>query len=133
MATGKEFAEYLHEVFAQFGPIQTRRMFGGHGVYHEGLMFGLVADSALYLKADAQTTGQFTERGLQPFQYEKGGKAMTIAYYQAPEEVFDDPDEAAVWARLAFEAALRASRAKQAKSPARTPRKKTTPGRKPRR
>ena len=52
-----EFVNYLHEVFKAFGPIHTRRMFGGHGVFHEGLMFGLVADGVLYLKADTETEG----------------------------------------------------------------------------
>jgi len=44
-----QFVEYLHEVFERFGPIRIRKMFGGYGVYHGGLMFGLVADDTLYL------------------------------------------------------------------------------------
>lgn len=54
-----EFAENLKEVFVLFGPVQLRRMFGGHGVFHEGLMFALVADDVLYQKADGKSSKLF--------------------------------------------------------------------------
>ena len=38
-----EFVDYLREVFELFGPIRARKMFSGYGIYHNGLMFGLVA------------------------------------------------------------------------------------------
>ena len=102
-----EFVAHLDEVFAAFGPIRARRMFGGYGIYRDDLMFGLVAGDILYLKADAETLARFTARGLAPFEYTKQGKRMKISYYTAPEEIFDDPDEARGWAELAYEAALR--------------------------
>jgi len=49
-----EFVEYLNEVFADFGVIRYRKMFGGYGIYHNDLMFGLVADDQLYLKTDIE-------------------------------------------------------------------------------
>jgi DNA transformation protein len=102
-----EFTDYLHEVFEPFGPIHCRRMFGGVGVYHEGLMFGLVADEVLYLKADADSRAAFAAEGLEPFRYVSGGKDVTMSYFRAPESVFEDPEQARDWARRAFAAALR--------------------------
>jgi DNA transformation protein and related proteins len=102
-----EFADYLHEVFERFGPIAVRRMFGGYGVYHDGLMFALVADDILYLKADSENVADFAERKLGRFEYRKDGKVMQISYYLAPAEVMEDREEAARWARRSFEAALR--------------------------
>ena len=61
----------------------------------------------LYLKADADSRQFFEDRGLGPFEYNKKGKVMQMSYYAAPEEVFDDPDEARNWAVRAYEAALR--------------------------
>jgi len=114
-----EFVEYLAEVFQDFGAIRSRRMFGGYGIYHDNLMFGLVADDVLYLKVDAQSVTQFDDMGLKPFEYMKNGKAMKMSYYMAPEAIFDDPDVAKEWAQLAFDAALRSSRsAKQPKTSA---------------
>lgn len=105
-----EFVENLQEVFAPFGAVSARRMFGGYGVYHDGLMFALVADDVLYLKADEESAGRFIERGLPAFEYDKGGKKMKMSYYTAPETIFDDPEIAKEWAVLAFEAALRAKK-----------------------
>lgn len=103
-----QFVDNLAEVFAPFGAITTRRMFGGYGVYHRGVMFGLVADDVLYLKVDDASVGAFLEHGSVPFEHEKRGTMVKMSYYLAPERVFDDPAEARTWAERAFAAALRA-------------------------
>ena len=102
-----EFVDYLKEVFEQFGEIRARKMFGGYGIYHDGIMFGLVADDTLYLKADDTTAEYFASRGLGQFEYDKGDKVVKMSYYLAPEEIYDDPDEAVVWAKRAYEVAFR--------------------------
>ena len=103
-----EYTEYLREVLAGFGPVSARRMFGGHGVFHAGIMFALVVDEVLYLKTDAQTLPDFAAAGLPPFCYEKRGKQVCTSYYQAPDDMLDEPDVAMHWARRAFDAARRA-------------------------
>lgn len=105
-----QFVEYLSEVFAQLGPIQSRKMFEGYGVFYDGVMFGLVADDTLYLKADADTSKYFTERNLTPFEYDKAGKVMKMSYYLAPEEIYDDSEMAALWAKRAYEVAYRSKK-----------------------
>lgn len=105
-----EFASYLHEVFASFGNIQIKRMFGGFGVYHQGLMFALIADDILYLKANEDSKQAFEQRGLTPFELHRHDKIIKMSYYQAPEEIFDDFEQAAIWANLAYHAALQAKK-----------------------
>ncbi|MGQ9427542.1 TfoX/Sxy family protein [Gilvimarinus sp. F26214L] len=102
-----EFTDHLQEIFGLFGPVSMRRMFGGAGIFHDGLMFALVTDDTLYLKADAECLGHFQERQLTPFTYQRQGKAVQLGYFQAPEEVLEDQEEAARWARRSYEAALR--------------------------
>jgi len=102
-----EFVTHLNDVFERFGPIHAKRMFGGYGVYHQDLMFALVADDVLYLKADAESSAFFDQLGLSRFEYIKDGKMTRMSYYMAPEEIFDDADVAKVWAVRAYEAALR--------------------------
>jgi DNA transformation protein and related proteins len=102
-----QFVQSLHEVFERMGRIEARRMFGGHGLYHDGRMFGLVARDTLYLKADGQTLAEFERRGLPAFGYEREGRRMEMSYRQAPEEIFEDREEALRWGRMAWEAALR--------------------------
>jgi DNA transformation protein len=37
------------EQMADFGFVTARRMFGGAGIYRDGMMFALIADDVLYL------------------------------------------------------------------------------------
>ena len=108
-----EFVSYLHEIFASFGTIRTRRMFGGFGIYHRDLMFGLVIEETLYLKADVLSISQFEELGLPPFEFNRRGKMVKLSYYQAPEEIFEDFEQAKVWAKHAYDAALRSNQPKK--------------------
>ena len=103
-----EFIDYLHEVFQDFGTITSRKMFGGYGIYHDGVMIALVADDMLYLKADQTTEKEFIDQGMTAFEYDKAGKKVRMSYYLAPEEIYDDPDQAVYWAKLAYRAALTA-------------------------
>jgi DNA transformation protein len=88
-------------------------MFGGHGIYHDGLMFGLVADDELYLKTDKDNLAIFEQQGSTPFEFNAKGKMVKMSYYRAPEEIYDDPTEALKWANLAYEAALRGRKKKK--------------------
>ncbi|WP_166267211.1 TfoX/Sxy family protein [Marinobacter caseinilyticus] len=106
-----EYMDYLTEVFREFGYVTARRMFGGYGVYHDGLMFGLVAADTLYLKADAANVAEFEQEGLPPFEFERNGKLIAMSYYQAPDAIMDDPELAAEWAQRSFDAARRARQA----------------------
>jgi len=107
-----EFVEFLHEVFQEFGPIRSRKMFGGHGIYHHDLMFGLVADDELYLKVDKQSVALFEAKDLEAFEFIAKGKTTKMSYYLAPEEIYDDSEQACYWADVAFKAALRADEKK---------------------
>jgi DNA transformation protein len=107
MKKHNEFIEFLYETFEDFGLIDVRKMFGGYGIYHDGIMFGLVEKNTLYLKADKTTQKHFESRGLSQFQYDRAGKVVKMSYYRAPEEVYDDREKAAVWARRAYDVALK--------------------------
>ena len=59
MTASAAFAAHLEDLFAPLGAIKIRRMFGGAGLYCGGLMFGLVFDDVLYLKADDGNRADF--------------------------------------------------------------------------
>ena len=108
MAASAEFGQYLHDLFSEFGPITIRNMFGGGGIFHDGVMVGLVAEDTVYLKADAETVADFEAEGMGPFTYTAKGRRMRMSYWEVPHGPLDDPAEFAVWAKRAHEAALRA-------------------------
>ena len=105
-------AEFIRELFAPFGPVAVRRMFGGAGIYSEGLMFALVFDGAIFLKVDEASIPDFEREGSRPFVYTRAktpgrvGRA-SMAYWRLPERLYDDPDELAGWAGRALAIAQR--------------------------
>jgi len=104
----------LEELLAPLGPVAIKRMFGGYGVFLDGLMFGLVTGGQLYFKTSEAGRPIFEAEGLGPFTYtKKGGPAVLTSYWQAPERLLDEPDELVDWARVAHRAAVEAQRAKQ--------------------
>ncbi|MEI8144922.1 MAG: TfoX/Sxy family protein [Alphaproteobacteria bacterium] len=108
---------FFEDLFAPFARISTRRMFGGIGLYRDGLMFGLVADDVVYLKSDSEADPTFVAAGAEPFVYEAGGgKRAVMSYRRLPDEGYEDPDALVRWARVAWAAALRAS-AKKSRKP----------------
>lgn len=116
MMTDRDFINYLLELLAPLDGVSAKRMFGGYGLFRDGLMFGLVADDTLYFKVDEQSVVRFTERELEPFTYSKAGKPMQMSYYRAPEETMDSSEEMCEWASVAYAAARRsANRAPKAK------------------
>ena len=119
-----EFVAHCMELLASAGPVRSRRMFGGHGLYVDDLFVGLIAFERLYLKVDAQTRESFQSAGCTPFIYDGAGKSVTMGYFTAPEEAMESPPLMQPWARLALAAALRA-RALKPPAPARKPRAAT--------
>ena len=113
----KEIVEHLQDVFRLFGPVEVRRMFGGRGIFRDGLMFGLMSDDLLYLKADAENVSHFEEQDLPQFEYLRQGRVTKLSYYRAPDAVMDDCIEAAMWARRSFAAALRGKATPVARKP----------------
>lgn len=105
-----EFVRFVIEQMGRDRVPRVRRMFGGYGLYRDDLMFAIIIQDKLYLKADAMNRQQFEERGLLPFTYESKGKQVTIRYYEAPAEVFEDSDDMRTWVESALAAALRARR-----------------------
>ena len=93
------------------GPVEARRMFGGYGFYLGGTIFGLLFDGELFLKADAETKGDFERRGLGPLTYEGGkGQEIALPYWRAPKSLLKDGRALCRWAEKAHGAGLRGSR-----------------------
>ena len=104
--------EFIRDLFAPFGPVTVRRLFGGAGISYEGLTFALVFDGAIYLKVDDASIPDFEREGSRPFVYTRAkskgrvGRA-SLSYWRLPERLYDDPDELADWARRSLAIAER--------------------------
>lgn len=108
MTAGRVDADYLHELFSAFGAVAIRRMFGGAGVFADGLMIALVTGGIIHLKTDEQTRADFEVEGCAPFSYAaKGERRVLTSFWRMPERLYDDPDELARWSANALAAARR--------------------------
>ncbi|HWQ93990.1 MAG TPA: TfoX/Sxy family protein [Gammaproteobacteria bacterium] len=112
MTQRSEFVEFVIEHMAPLGRVRARAMFGGHGIYQDDCMFAIIADDRLYFKADFTTRAEFEAKGLSPFTYIARRKTVTLQYFEAPPEVFEEPEAMRDWAQKAYGIALRARKTK---------------------
>jgi DNA transformation protein len=122
MPVSTQYRELVADLLAGWRPVVVRRMFGGAGVFCDGLMLGLIADDTLYLRADATTQPSFIAAGSQPFSYEVQGRSRSLPYYRCPDAAIEDPQLLAAWAEAAYAAA------RSAKDSAGKPRRSKRPG-----
>jgi DNA transformation protein len=126
MVASESFADFLREQLAPLGHVTLRRMFGKTGVFCDALMLGMVRDNTLYFRVDDENRETFREaEAYPPLNYAKKGGSIDLAFWRAPERLFDEPDELLIWARAALAAAARvAAKRKPATTKRKAPRRK---------
>ncbi|HUU66676.1 MAG TPA: TfoX/Sxy family protein [Methyloceanibacter sp.] len=123
MAPSDGFKDFITDQLAGFGRITIRNMFGGAGVYADGVMFGLLADDVLYLKTDDTSARAFAAEGMGPFTYRPDGKPpVAMSYWEVPPRLLEEPDELADWARNAHRIARAGKSAKPSRPRVKKPR-----------
>ena len=115
MPARNAYLEFLLEQLAPLGDISSRAMFGGHCLYCDGVVFALVANNALFLKTDDANRPAFEARDLRPFRPFEG-QDVSMSYYEAPPEIFEDSDAMREWCGGSVEAGRRAQAKKKPKS-----------------
>jgi len=106
MPVSEEYLDYVIDQLACIGQVTAKRMFGGAGLYYDGLFFGLIAGDALYFKVDDQNRPTYEAARSMPFQ-PYGEESYSMGYFEVPVDVLEDVDELRVWARGAVAAAER--------------------------
>jgi DNA transformation protein len=102
------FLAFVLEQLDPIGPIVTKRMFGGVGVYAGDLFFALVSGDVLYLKGDNDTRGRREAAGARPFQPfpDRPRGTGKMQYYSVPAAILEDDDKLIAWAKEAVSIAL---------------------------
>ncbi|PDT84443.1 TfoX/Sxy family protein [Sinorhizobium sp. BJ1] len=100
----------IEEMFETLGPISIRRMFGGKGIYCDGVILAVEVDGEILLKGDAETAPEFEGAGGRQWAYDGKGKPVKMPYWSIPEAAYDEPEEMARWVKLAYAAARRAKK-----------------------
>ena len=97
------FHEYvMGDVLGHIDGITSRKMFGGYGIYLDGVIFSIITDDGeLRFKVDDSNMAQYEERGSTPFLYtgHKNKKPTTMPYWLLPEEIMEDREKIEEWVR----------------------------------
>lgn len=110
MSVSADFLAYVVDQLSPLERVASRRMFGGVGLYADGLFFALIADDTLYFKVDDSTRDAYVARGCKQFQ--PFADQYSMSYYAVPADVIEEPESLAAWARGAVRVAAAATTAK---------------------
>ncbi len=94
-----DFHDYvMQDVLGHIRGVSSRAMFGGHGIYKDGVVFAIIADGELYFKVDDSNRKDYEAAGSKPFCYSaKDRKRVTMSYWEVPASVMEDADEIELW------------------------------------
>ena len=119
MAQSAALLDFAGELFEALSRVQARRMFGGAGLFRDGVMFGLADDEVIYLKVDEAVKAEMRAAGSRAWIYmerkgPKAGVAQETSYWSLPEDALDDPEAACGWGARALAVAQAMKAAKPA-------------------
>jgi DNA transformation protein len=106
MAVSESYREFVLEQLGRVTPVTGRSMFGGVGIYAQGLFFALIAEDRLYFKVDDATRPEFDQLGMEPFR--PFGEDSAMGYYEVPADVVEDSVRLAGWMKKAIDVAAKA-------------------------
>jgi DNA transformation protein len=110
MSVDEGLYAWVQEALEPIGPVTMRKMMGGATLYLDGVIFAILDEGELWLKADAETDAIWDAEGCEKFSVTfKDGKVDVMNYRRAPSEVYDDSEAMQRWAALAVEAGMRAA------------------------
>ena len=109
----QRYCEYVLDKLLLWGPVVARAMFGGYGLYREGLMFAIIVSDTLYFKVDDLTRVFYEKAGSEPFSYTARGRLVRLSYWQVPAEVLENGEKLFVWSDQAYKVAQLARKKKR--------------------
>jgi DNA transformation protein len=110
MAISETYRDFVLEQLGRVTPVTGKSMFGGVGIYAQGLFFALIAEDRLYFKVDEATRPEFERRGMEPFR--PFGEDSAMGYYEVPADVVEDGNHLETWMKKAIDVATRARQGK---------------------
>lgn len=105
MAVDNDYVAWILEQLSAAGGISLRRMFGAVGLYRGEIFFAIISDGTLYFKVDDTTRGEYVRRHMPQFRPYRDRPEISMAYYEVPADVIEDPEECVAWALRSVAAA----------------------------
>ena len=106
MKAGHEYLDFIMEELSPIGDIKSRAMFGGYGIFHQGLMFALISEDALYFKVSESNRDMYKRAQSKPFPH-------GISYWEVPTDVLEENTKLHEWANMSIVIAQEAAKEKR--------------------
>jgi DNA transformation protein and related proteins len=91
------FKEFVLDQLEAMQPVTCRAMFGGFGLYHRDIFFGILHSGRLYFKTNVQTRPAYEAYNMQPFRPSE--KQTLKNYYEVPLEILEDGETLILWVK----------------------------------
>ena len=96
MAVSEDYLAFVLEQFSRVTPVTSRRMFGGVGLYADGVFFGVIDDNRVFLRTGPGNLAGYEAQGSAPFQ-PMGPNTKPMSYHELPAGVLEDVTQLRVW------------------------------------
>ena len=106
MKANPEYLNFVIERLSPIGDIRSRAMFGGYGIFREGLMFALISEDTLYFKVNESNRDMYKRAQSKPFPH-------GISYWEVPTDVLEENTKLHEWANISIEIAQEAAKKKR--------------------
>ena len=106
MTDKDSYFQFVQERFTDVVGVTYKKMFGGMGLYKNGVVFGMIIQGELYFKVDDTNREEFESRKSVPFVYQSRGKNVQLPYYKLPEEILESPEELNAWVDISYHVSL---------------------------
>ncbi|MBS1988240.1 TfoX/Sxy family protein [Candidatus Dependentiae bacterium] len=105
------YANYILDLLLPLGNMRARKMFGGFGIYKNGIFFALIINNILYFKVDAANQSDYESFDSKPFTYtNKNDKLVSMSYWEVPIDILENQNKLEQWVEKAVQAAQRAKK-----------------------
>jgi DNA transformation protein len=131
MPVSSDYLSYVLEQLAGLPRVTSRRMFGGIGLYSDGVFFGLIDNDTLFFKVNDSNRGDYVARNMPAFRPFPDKPDLSMSYFTVPADALEDRDELAVWARKSITAAAASPKPRARAGRATAPKPKRTARRAP--
>lgn len=106
--TDAEFIAFLEDQLCALPAVHTKAMFGGYGIYSDGVFFAIIHQGRVYFRVDDATRVEYEEAGMGPFK--PSAKQTMRTYYEVPPDALDNPNRLIQLAESALAASCAAKK-----------------------
>ena len=106
MKASPDYLNFVLEKLSPIGDIKSRAMFGGYGIFCEGLMFALISEDTLYFKVNETNRDMYKKTQSKPFPH-------GISYWEVSTDVLEENAELQKWANISIEIAQESAKKKR--------------------